>query len=322
MDTPGGKRKAESVIDKKVKKSKGKKETKAEEPPFPKSEKLELPGKYYLRHRDITDDTPDCLCKISKTYTSPALHAMISASRLAVSGTKGYRLSRGTHPVKSGGWYYEVEVEANQGHVRVGWAQGQADADLPCGCELWSYSYRDREGTAFTNARPRPYGQPYTTGDVIGCYIELPEGLPIADVTKPKGRTKQKSIKAQTLSAACVEEQQVVYWGQMAYHVVTHKETHEVVPHKGSKIKFFKNGEDQGVAFHDVCHAAEGYYPAVSVFKNARVTYNFGPDFKYPPPTYSSSADIPRPARAVCELGEEDAAKDAAAKATKSHHKS
>lgn len=55
-----------------------------------------------------------------------------------------------------------------------------------------------------------------------------------------------------------------------------------LTPVKGSKIIFFKNGESQGEAFVDIYHGA--YYPAISVFKNATVSVNFGPTstFKYP----------------------------------------
>ena len=79
--------------------------------------------------------------------------------------------------------------------------------------------------------------------------------------------------------------QQVVYWGQMAYFVVPHREAGQVPKHKGGQIRFYKNGEDQGVAFNDVLSGE--YYPAVSLYKNARVTYNFGP----------VSAAGPRPVR-------------------------
>lgn len=47
-----------------------------------------------------------------------------------------------------------------------------------------------------------------------------------------------------------------------------------------SKIIFFKNGECQGEAFIDIHHGA--YYPAISIYKNATVSINFGPNFKYP----------------------------------------
>lgn len=46
-----------------------------------------------------------------------------------------------------------------------------------------------------------------------------------------------------------------------------------------SKIIFFKNGECQGEAFIDINHGA--YYPAISIYKNATVSINFGPNFKY-----------------------------------------
>lgn len=52
----------------------------------------------------------------------------------------------------------------------------------------------------------------------------------------------------------------------------------KIVP--GSKIVFFKNGESQGEAFTDI--NAGAYYPAISIFKNATVSVNFGPNFKYP----------------------------------------
>lgn len=47
-----------------------------------------------------------------------------------------------------------------------------------------------------------------------------------------------------------------------------------------SKIVFFKNGEPQGIAFDNI--NAGAYYPAISIFKNATVSVNFGPSFKYP----------------------------------------
>lgn len=51
-------------------------------------------------------------------------------------------------------------------------------------------------------------------------------------------------------------------------------------PVPDSKIYFFKNGELQGEAFTDIYQGA--YYPSFSIFKNATVSVNFGPNFKYP----------------------------------------
>lgn len=57
--------------------------------------------------------------------------------------------------------------------------------------------------------------------------------------------------------------------------------TKSLRPLSGSKILFFKNGECQGVAFEDVY--AGSYYPTLSLHKNATVSVNFGPHFKFSP---------------------------------------
>ncbi|KAL8586825.1 hypothetical protein ACOMHN_052701 [Nucella lapillus] len=52
-------------------------------------------------------------------------------------------------------------------------------------------------------------------------------------------------------------------------------------PAVGSKMVMYRNGKSWGVAFEDVFEGI--YYPAISLYKHAVVTVNFGPDFKYPP---------------------------------------
>ncbi|CAG5121668.1 unnamed protein product, partial [Candidula unifasciata] len=52
-------------------------------------------------------------------------------------------------------------------------------------------------------------------------------------------------------------------------------------PAKGSKMMMYKNGRCAGVAFTDVFEGT--YYPAISLYKNASITANFGPKFRYPP---------------------------------------
>ncbi|KAJ3049609.1 hypothetical protein HK097_009428, partial [Rhizophlyctis rosea] len=82
----------------------------------------------------------------------------------------------------------------------------------------------------------------------------------------------------------------------------------DVVP--GSEIRFFRSGEDLGVAFRDLYRGQHRpytlailslssrpqptgkYHPAISCFHGCSVTVNFGPDFRYP---------IPEGARAMCD---------------------
>ncbi|KAA3676207.1 Set1/Ash2 histone methyltransferase complex subunit ASH2, partial [Paragonimus westermani] len=55
----------------------------------------------------------------------------------------------------------------------------------------------------------------------------------------------------------------------------------------GSKITFFRNGECMGTAFVNIY--AGLYYPAISIYRSATVSVNFGPVFRYPPPAQESA---------------------------------
>ena len=66
--------------------------------------------------------------------------------------------------------------------------------------------------------------------------------------------------------------------------------------HKGSVIRFYVNGKDQGKAFEDL--QAGVYYPAASVYMRGQVTYNFGPEFKFPMPDKPDGVAV----RAISQL--------------------
>lgn len=70
-------------------------------------------------------------------------------------------------PGGSGGW-------ADGAHVRVGWARREASLNGPVGLDGYSYGIRDGTGEKVTLSRPRPYGVPFGTGDVVGCLIDIP----------------------------------------------------------------------------------------------------------------------------------------------------
>jgi Set1/Ash2 histone methyltransferase complex subunit ASH2 len=57
----------------------------------------------------------------------------------------------------------------------VGWSTEKGSIDRPLGFDVYSYSYRDKEGTKFHVSQGESYGESYGSGDVIGCYIQLPE---------------------------------------------------------------------------------------------------------------------------------------------------
>ncbi|KAL3159696.1 hypothetical protein ABBQ38_010102 [Trebouxia sp. C0009 RCD-2024] len=123
------------------------------------------------------------------------------------------------------------------------------------------------------------YGEPYTEGDVIGCFLHMPEG----------GRAFEK------------EKSDIVTWKGELYFV--DEPTADPAKLEGSLVAFTKNGQVQGIAYRDI---KEGTYsPAASMYTDptkqkdgAVVTFNFGPDFAYLPP----QLDGYPPARPVAEL--------------------
>lgn len=66
---------------------------------------------------------------------APQLH--LSDDRMTIKGEKGYSMVRGTHGVRKGDWYYEIELlslpTSNDSTVRVGFAQACADVQCPLG---------------------------------------------------------------------------------------------------------------------------------------------------------------------------------------------
>jgi COMPASS component BRE2 len=115
----------------------------------------------------------------------------VSQDGLGLLGEKGFRSARCNAPVRQGQWYMEVAIEHGGGapasdlpgppkakaegaHVRLGWARREAPLGGPCGLDGYSYGMRDKTGEKITLSRPRPYGRPFGSGDVVGLYISLP----------------------------------------------------------------------------------------------------------------------------------------------------
>ncbi|KAH9977333.1 hypothetical protein BGW80DRAFT_1288672, partial [Lactifluus volemus] len=116
----------------------------------------------------------------------------VTQDGLGLLGEKGFRSARCNAPIREGCWYMEVKIEHGGGararvadapgapqrregaHVRLGWGRREAPLGGPCGLDGYSYGIRDKTGEKITLSRPRPYGGPFGTGDVVGMYISLP----------------------------------------------------------------------------------------------------------------------------------------------------
>ncbi|KAF8403772.1 hypothetical protein HHK36_011877 [Tetracentron sinense] len=216
------------------------------------------------RFPDKTDDTPDMNICLSKVYKAEKVE--LSDDRLSASSSKGYRMVRATRGVVEGAWYFEIRVLklGETGHSRLGWSTEKGDLQAPVGYDSNSFAYRDIDGSKVHKALREKYGEEgYVEGDVIGCYISLPEGG--LYVPKPPLLVWYKGQRY-----ACAADGK--------------EDPPKIVP--GSEISFFKNGVCQGVAFKDLCGGR--YYPAASMYSlpnqpNCMVKFNFGPDFEFFP---------------------------------------
>ncbi|GAV67898.1 SPRY domain-containing protein [Cephalotus follicularis] len=213
------------------------------------------------RFPDKNDDTPESKICLSKVYKAEKVE--LSDDRMTAGSSKGYRMVRATRGVVEGAWYFEIKVErlGETGHTRLGWSTEKGDLQAPVGYDGYSFGYRDIDGSKLHKALREKYGEEgYKEGDVIGFYVNLPEGGKYAP-------------KAPHL---------VLYKGQRYVCAPDAKEDPPKVVH-GSEISFFKNGVCQGVAFKDLFGGR--YYPAASMYTlpnqpNCVVRFNFGPEFE------------------------------------------
>jgi len=201
----------------------------------------------------------------------------VGDDRLTVTGEKGYCMARATHAVNYGNWYYEIDILSmpEGSATRLGWSLEFANLHGPCGYDVFGYSWRSRKGTVFNNSRGKHYSEyGYSEGDTVGCFIHLPEDLngddDPANAPFYLGTTYKESPLVKVKNYLYFETKDNLAQVQKTLR-----------PLKGSSISFYRNGENQGVAFKDI-HCGV-YYPTASFFKNVVIKFNFGPDFKHPP---------------------------------------
>lgn len=292
----------------------------------------------------------------------------VTLDGLGLRGEKGFRSARCNAPVREGKWYMEVKITTGGGdkvegskkaegsHVRMGWARREAPLGGPAGLDGYSYAVRDKTGEKVHLSRPRPYGKPFKSGDVVGMYISLPS-------------PRRQPNKKDAFDPANIKRERIAieFKGQEYFESLEYSQSKEMLalmeannrskasssapappPTKKSAtvknlpstsrgkvgpveptpmrplptlgpdscIAFFVNGEPQGIAFRDLydylplrtgpnkaqekkrAHkdglrehkenpfddGSLGYYPVISLFNEAEVKVNPGPNFDFPPP--------------------------------------
>ena len=173
---------------------------------------------------------------------------------------------RANYGVSRGNWFFEANVEdmPEGSAVRLGWAQELANIQTPLGYDRFGYSFRSRKGTKFHDSRGKHYSESgFGSGDTVGFLISLPAPQTLPQTYKDKPLVKFKSF-------LYFEEKDEIQ-----------KTLKTLRPLFGSKINFYKNGQSLGTAFQDIYSGT--YFPSASLYKGASVSFNFGPNFKFPP---------------------------------------
>ena len=201
--------------------------------------------------------------------------------RLVVKGAiRGYRMSRATHGVSNGCYYYEAIIggkkrplhessneEASDlatkrqkiGHIRIGWSTRSGDLQAPVGYDAFSYAIRDTGGSRIHKSwrEDKWGGKDFGPGDVVGFAICLPE----ENTNKLSTTVNSTNVDGTNTSTV----------------------SHTTKPESptGSYIRFYINGKQiRDKAFDDITPGT--YFPAVSCYSNSSVKMNFGPHFVYP----------------------------------------
>ena len=113
-----------------------------------------------------------CVMNPSSNYLSAATFSLANLKILTGSSPMAYLT--GTFGLSAGLWYYEVMIDATNGHDVIGIAEDTPiDAANFLGEEATQYSYYGYNGKSTTNNTQTSYGDTYTAGDVIGVYIDL-----------------------------------------------------------------------------------------------------------------------------------------------------
>lgn len=302
--------------------------------------------------------------RVSWEDRSPFLK--VSKDGQCLMGSKGFRSARCNAPMREGKWYMEVRILHGGGekvgdesrregsHVRLGWGRREAPLNAPVGLDGYSYGYRDKTGDKMTLSRPRPYGQPFGTGDVVGLYISLPpRRKPNPKDPHDPAHLKRERIPIDLRGQEVFEileyqaSKEMIalmdYSGKTTNSgsvpsTTTKKSANGKLPERngpptasknnlatfrplpilhGSRIAFFLNGKCHGTAFQDLYDylplrqtemqrkanskkktregvkehrenpfddGTLGYYPFISLFNDAAVKLNLGPNFDFPPP--------------------------------------
>ncbi|OLY85177.1 Set1/Ash2 histone methyltransferase complex subunit ASH2 [Smittium mucronatum] len=242
---------------------------------------------------DLNNPPGNVVMQADITHSAPQMK-FEGPDNLIVYNELGYRMSKASHGISSGSYYFEAEILKPikpNGNLRIGYAQISADLQAPCGYDHFSYSMRISPPTRFHGSVGHMYGESLQEGDTLGCLIHLPDKLDPDMESDLEARLwdaryayktfdykQPKNIKPPLLegneNGGNSEITSLEQLNIPPLHVI-----------KDSELVYFKNGKCLGVAFSGLFLGK--YYPAISSYMGGKARVIFGSPndlFKYPPP--------------------------------------
>lgn len=134
-------------------------------------------SKYTLAQK-LTDDRPGRLGPRLVRFDLSTYHGLfiVSPDRLSINSHSNFCTIRANTAVYKGKWMYELQL-GSKGVMQLGWgtAKCKFDQESGVGDTINSYAY-DGNRVRKWNLTSREYGEPWLTGDIIGCLLDMDEG--------------------------------------------------------------------------------------------------------------------------------------------------
>lgn len=216
-------------------------------------------------------------------------------------------------------WITRICVRVRTSHVtsymprvdacRAGWTTKNADLEFPVGYAEDSFGVRDVDGAKISGAyRCKYMSRGFGVGDVLGCLIRLPSRDDSVVAAAEDTKTSSSSGEERSATPSPVPSTDDRPERPIASSSSSSSVTIPTQPTQPTgRIRFYINGKEyaDGPAFDNVrAHAKKAYYPAVSLFMQGSVAWNFGPTFRYPPDTltFANESTVETDDEGGCEL--------------------
>ena len=120
------------------------------------------------------DNPSNNFCTINPLDNYLAASTFSNGNNTLVTHSGNYSYNTGTMGLSAGLWYWEEKIGSSSSYDMVGIADSPTLSTTGwLGYYTYSYGYRSDTGQVYTGTSGSAYGGTYTTGDIIGVYLDL-----------------------------------------------------------------------------------------------------------------------------------------------------